>query len=181
MPLDLNQISKILREPPPQMVTKINKVVDECLEICQAKVAKELRRPRIDYDLRGNTSGHADSSHISINLDYLLDERYQEDFLNETLPHEVAHVVQCQVWPTSKSHGNEWKLIMRWLGKAPDRCHEYEPKPARKTKKYLYRCPCGDLFPAGANVHNKLQNGQVRTHSKCGSRITKAHFTGRVK
>jgi len=44
-------------------------------------------------------------------------EENQKVFLNEVIPHEVAHYVDCMVYGTahSEDHGTTWKMIMSYI------------------------------------------------------------------
>lgn len=64
-----------------------------------------------------------------------------EDFLKQTVPHEVAHLVAHQLFGDRiQPHGEEWQLIMRGVYELPPhRCHNYAVK-RRTVTRYIYRC-----------------------------------------
>jgi SprT protein len=105
----------------------------------------------IDFSLRGRCAGQAQltasgKTRLRINLQ-LLNENL-DDFLRQTIPHEIAHLVV--LWQTRKArkkpkpHGPEWQRVMRdCFELKPIRCHSYQTKPARVVPRpYLYRCNC---------------------------------------
>ena len=71
-----------------------------------------------------------------------------ERFLNDTVPHEVAHIV-CMYLRTDMGHGAEWKSVCRMLGGNGQRCVAPEGinvKMVRHSKRYEYRATCGSLI-----------------------------------
>lgn len=129
-----------------------------------------LIMPRVVYDLRGHTAGMAcnnrkdpTKSKIRLNPDMLNDPRYAEDMITTTVPHELAHIVQRQLWPMSKAHGWEWQQIMGILGLPPTVCHDYDTVAARTRKPtarpYTYVCDCGDgrEHRMTALIHRRIQ------------------------
>jgi len=133
--------------PPAETVAAVTAITTEIIQKCQDhfQLGHTITRPVIKYDLRGRVAGQAVGGHtIRLNLELLLDERYQHDMLNQTLPHELAHIVDAQLNGHS-SHGWQWQRIMLFLGKPPTRCHQYEVTPARKhVKPHTVYCGCGE-------------------------------------
>jgi len=66
-------------------------------------------------------SGAAHSSML-IDLNMILFEDDVADMLNDTIPHEIAHLVQYDKFDhrgaDTQNHGAEWQEIMKRLGKA---------------------------------------------------------------
>lgn len=144
----------------------------------------------IDYSLRGQCAGMAvkegDMYTIRINIDaYLLDP---ENMLNDTIPHEVAHLVMFQLqrhMPAHRkepAHGPRWQRICKSLGGSGDRCHALPLKPSRKTRKFLYELDSGREVILTSVRHNKLHRRKVAhymmgdTHEK----ILPQHFAKEV-
>jgi len=49
---------------------------------------------------------------------------HTENFVADTIPHEVAHIVADLQYPGCKAHGAEWRAVMKFLsGKEPSRLH----------------------------------------------------------
>jgi SprT protein len=142
-------------------------IVQECLDKVQDRNAEvKLAFPEIVYDLKGRTAGRANGEKIRLNAD-LLNGKYREDMLNQTVPHEVAHSIQFQLFPRSQPHGREWRVIMYILGKPATRCHNYDTKPARVTKRpYEYRCNC-QTHHLTEYKHIKIQSGAKYICKRC--------------
>lgn len=132
---------------------------------------KPLTMPTVAYDLRGHTIGMAVGGKlIRLNPDMLNDPRYTEDMIAVTVPHELAHCVQRQLYPVSKSHGWEWKMIMGILGLPPTVCHNYDTIAARTRKPtarpFTYVCDCRE-HKMTALIHRRIQAGRQYICNDC--------------
>ncbi len=85
---------------------------------------------------------------MRVNLNMILLEDNVTEMLNETIPHEIAHLVQYNKFDhkggNTQCHGAEWQEIMRKLGKKPTKTHTMDVsravahyKTIKKTKKQL--------------------------------------------
>ena len=132
----------------------------------QARRHYGIRLPAatIDYSLRGRCAGQARvaaNGETLIRLNRKLLHENLADFLAQTIPHEVAHLVVT--WQTRnrrhrpRPHGPEWQAVMRdCFGLEPARCHDYATTPARVVPRdYLYRCACRE-HRLTRIMHNKI-------------------------
>jgi predicted SprT family Zn-dependent metalloprotease len=55
-------------------------------------------------------------------LSFELFAEYPEETTVETIPHELVHQVSWDIHQHG-GHGQQWKNIMRTIGKEPTRCH----------------------------------------------------------
>lgn len=107
---------------------------------------------------------------------------YGEDYIESTVVHEFAHLVQRQHYPLSKPHGKEWKSVMLNLGVEPSRCHSYDLVAAlksvgtkttgRKVKTYSYKCAC-DTYELTVIRHNRILKGTEYHCKKCKTALVK--------
>lgn len=127
--------------------------------------------PTIRYDLEGRTAGRAFCSPTNpyIRLNWSLLEQNKNDFINRTVPHEVAHIIAYKAYGNAISaHGEIWQLVCRQLGMSDvTRCHSYKTELARKTSKFQHICICGSKHVFGTAVFNKIMSGQNRFCNKC--------------
>ncbi len=111
----------------------------------------DLPDATIDFSLRGRCAGQAriernGQTCLRFNRQLLIENF--DDFLSNTIPHEVAHLVVN--WPfrnlrqRPRPHGPEWQAVMKdCFGLEPVRCHSYRTSPARVVPKpFLYACSC---------------------------------------
>lgn len=111
----------------------------------------DLPDAMIDFSLRGRCAGQArvdrhGETRLRINQQLLAENL--ENFLVETIPHEVAHlVVNWQARNKSqrpRPHGPEWQAVMQsCYNLPPKRCHSYQTTLARVVPRpFLYNCHC---------------------------------------
>lgn len=123
-----------------------------------------LPKARIDYSLRGRCAGQAKvvrngDTFLRLNLQLLTENI--EDFLRQTIPHEIAHLVVG--WQNRnkrqrpRPHGQEWQAVMQdCFGLEPIRCHAYETTAARIVKRpFLYHCRCRE-HRLTSIMHNRI-------------------------
>jgi predicted SprT family Zn-dependent metalloprotease len=104
------------------------------------------------------------------------------DTFNDTIPHEVAHIVTRYIYGRNvKTHGPEWKKIAISLGSTGKRTHSMPLKKARKqrrkTRTFWYTATCGTKVSLGVTQHNRLQAGRYRNFGlRGGGRIQAEAF-----
>ena len=74
-----------------------------------------------------STAGRAFIERGYIDLSVFLMERNVEGFLDDTIPHELCHIIAWRLF-NDKGHGKAWKNTVLFLGKDPTRCHSYITK-----------------------------------------------------
>lgn len=132
-------------------ITTANTAIRKALDRARRHYNIKLPEASVDYSLRGRCAGQAHldrNGQLTLRINRQLLEENLEDFLKQTIPHEVAHlVVQWQARKARsrpKPHGQEWQKVMQaCFGLEPKRCHSYRTTPARVvTRPFLYRCEC---------------------------------------
>lgn len=116
---------------------------------------------------------------MAIRLHKLGLEKYGDEFINGTLVHEFAHILQYCNCSNSQPHGLEFKLFMKLLGGDPSRCHNYNlrdllPEKVRKTAKtFTYKCKCQE-HQLSTIRHNRIRYGkEVYSCTKCNTILEK--------
>jgi len=141
----------------------------------------ELKRPSINFDLKGGSAGVATPSLNKLGFNEVLLTDNEADFMSDTIPHEVAHLV-CHAlhgWIKTTQggvshHGKEWKAIMLAFGCVPSRCHTLDvSKVKRKMRSFSYFCPdCRACFTLTAIRHNRMVRGtKSYSHKSCKTPI----------
>jgi SprT protein len=116
----------------------------------------------VSFALRGQTAGDAcgHTGRIRYNEDLLV--RYGDRFLEEIVPHEVAHVVVARAFRgRCRPHGEEWREVMRTFGAPARSCHAFETVPARRMKRIPYRCLCPDPHLLTLRAHRRIRRGHA--------------------
>jgi|TARA_B110001454_G_scaffold192238_1_gene192413 SprT protein len=104
---------------------KIQERLDFLMRLGQREWGKQLK-PLIKYDLKGKCGGQAIWPNIiRVNLPLLFNN--EEDYLEQTIGHEYAHLLNDKLWGLgqTKDHGTEWKSVMVSFDLEPKRCHNY--------------------------------------------------------
>ena len=149
--------------------------VDHFISIASDAYNIELEGPHVRFDKRGTTGGTANCSlnELNFNAGLMLDN--WDEYLNQIIPHEVAHLVKGAVYGTERkgelmrSHGTYWQRIMRQFGIEPDRSHNMDISKVQQPKrKFVYECKCCSIeFVLSSVKHNRIVRGHSNfTH--CG-------------
>jgi SprT protein len=134
--------------------------------IAEARFGRAYTVPVIEYTDRGKRAGYAQGENL-INLNPVLLMENVEEFVNQVVPHELAHCIDTanggnrRVFGMKRSiHGPSWKAIMRLFGCDALRCHSMDTSNAQvRTKtKYEYRCECcSKTYILSSVRHNRQQ------------------------
>ena len=113
-----------------------------------------------------------------------------ERVVNQTVPHEVAHIVVAEVYESQnrvyvdpfsfrrqraiQPHGWEWQQVMRLFGLEPDRCHDMDVSTVKAIRngglEYVYKCNCMEHKVTKVK-HNRMQRGLVYTCRRCRGKL----------
>lgn len=141
----------------------------------KSEMESPLPMPTILMTLRGTTAGTANYSKLELKYHPVLMSENEAEFVAETIPHEVSHLFQRHIYGQGvKSHGQEWKAIMRRFGIDPRRTHSYSVDTIRqRTHPHLVYCQCKDAKPlrVRASQAPQVARGKLRC-CKCRSLFT---------
>lgn len=163
--------------------------VEESFKKAESFYGKKFSRPtNIIFKNNGTCAGrayhHPDPSKRFLEFQLELAKQNAEDFLENTVPHEVAHYIQFEQYGyiNNKPHGRQWKYVMvNVMGIAPDRCHTYDTSSIKKrqvSRDYEYLCNCTIHFCTSI-LHKRMQAGQRRRCNRCKGQVvpyTQEHF-----
>lgn len=127
-------------------------------------------------NLRGKSAGqvrHQADGSLLIRYNLGIASLQPEAFLEQTVPHEVAHVVTWLLHGRrARPHGAEWQAVMHHLGIAsPRRCHDFDMPPVRRQRRWPYRCACR-VHQLSTTRHRRVQTQGIRYHcSACGTAL----------
>ena len=152
----------------------------DCLSIFESRFKKPIPIPKIVIRPRAGLKGgsaNVFSNRIMINEDACkLDWEY---IINQTLPHEVCHIVASYINPNDRGHGYTWKNCMRILGLTPNRCmtsklitrDNLKTRERKVRRDYAYKCDCENYHFLTSVLHNRILRGSIRRCVKCGQQI----------
>ena len=170
------QARKILT---PALQKKVEARVHECLAMAKkaypAHADKFNEFPTIRYNIKNRFGGVAISGgpdDFTIRLNLILCYENEEHFIEQTVGHEVAHLVQRRVFGSTKqvgdktkkvmAHGIEWKEVMVKFGLEPAKYHTYDTSSIDMGKKKRSKRGSVVSDSGVAEMLKRMQNGYNR-------------------
>lgn len=136
-----------------------------------------FKMPELYWKQIGRAAGRAylTKGYIVLNPDYC--KNHLDDMLNDTLPHELAHMYVAQKCGlrADRGHGPHWKSMMRnCFGLNPKRTHSFslEGVKTRGGMTYTYRCGCR-IHELSRTKHNRM----LRDSKSYRCKLCKQHLT----
>lgn len=145
-----------------------------------------MRTPSVVFSLNGKCGGTYSTRNHVININSVLMGENMGEYIEQTIPHEVAHAFQRHIYGGYRygkrvmPHGKEWKSIMTSFGKEPMRCHDMDTSNSTcRTvgRDYQYRCNCR-TFNFTAIRHRRSMKGTKYTCLICHSRFEYVGLNG---
>lgn len=106
----------------------IVKKVDRCIRLLNEEWGMNIEMPELRFDLKGAHAGQvitegSDALFPVLRFNLAVAIANWPDFLETTVPHEVAHLGVYAKWGRRpRVHGREWKATMATLGVPAKRC-----------------------------------------------------------
>lgn len=124
--------------------------LSEIEELVQSCMKQFGLTQRVDVELNHRFTrkmGQAVSSRLrninKVRFSIPLFLRTTEEDRENTIIHEVAHIITFILYPKATPHGWEWQKVHRQLGKEPARCHNVDRTGlARKVSIIKCKCQC---------------------------------------
>lgn len=134
---------------------------------------KEFQAPTINYEVRGLKAGVAYLQRNEVRFNPILLEENGQEFVNQVVPHELAHIIVYQQFGRVAPHGKEWKMVMETvLGVPAETYHCFDT--ASVAKQFPYRCAC-QIHYLSVRRHNAIQaNKRSYFCKKCKSPLQPA-------
>ncbi|ATF91094.1 MULTISPECIES: SprT family zinc-dependent metalloprotease [Cedecea] len=156
----------------PRLPIAIQQAVMRCLreklQQANSHLGTHYPEPKMVYQQRGTAAGTAWLESYEIRLNPVLLMENQQAFVDEVVPHELAHLLVWKHFGRVAPHGREWKWMMETvLGVPARRTHRFEVDSVRKNT-FPYRCPC-QQHQLTVRRHNRVLRGEAEyrcTH--CG-------------
>lgn len=150
-----------------RVIARVKECFDRATALWPIHADKFAIMPEIRYDIKNKFGGMAISGGAedwTIRLNLILCYENEADFIEQTVGHEVAHLVQRVVFGLTKkvegpkgvfttkrvqSHGPEWREVMTKFGLKPRRCHTYDTSSIQvksRVRKLAAPLPAAELI-----------------------------------
>lgn len=175
---------------PNEIKQRVNERIERDIEVAEKHFGIKIKFPNVVYKKRGTVAGVAKHYMWEIDLNPVLLMENLDEMINDTVPHELAHLIDYQLHPENFAsgritmtrsgryrrekrsvHGPTWKNIMIVLGVDPSRTHNMDTTNSRVKKgpKHVYVCKtCGTVMELGDKRHAKMQAGAKYWMRGCG-------------
>lgn len=153
---------------------KFNDVIHEAC-VMYPQCEDDLCAAYLVFDLKGMSTGSAerDGTEFMVHLNPEALELNLEYILNETIPHEVAHLVNFSDRSTGSSHNSGWKEVALNLGCSARRCHNIQLTRARRVRQYEYKLEDGTTILLKKKTHNGIHSGQYHVTARADVTVSK--------
>lgn len=168
----------------PEIVNKLKAKIRQCIKIAETVFKRKFYMPKFDFSLSGNAAGIACGHDNVIRINPTLLIENLDDFVNQTIVHEYAHIVTDTMYPTGYKerkkrskriphHGSGWKYVMELFGAPPIVYHNYTVEPSVRSARQRFKHTCSvcggeyDLTVHQAAAVRARSNSMF--HAKCGS------------
>lgn len=177
--------------------TDLKKMIEEkvldLLILANGKFGKDFPFPKMNYALTGRCAGRARTPRenltihhprtelgmIKINMEIF--KNNMNSYLDRTVRHELAHLIDTYLYGRTKPHGRNWKTVMHTLGdRNPTVCHTYNMdnvEVRRLKNRYIYACDCMEHSITIIRHRRALDRIKTYVCRTCRKNIT---FTGRM-
>lgn len=148
------------------------------LSLARHHFSQPLLEPTICWQQRGTVAGSARLNDWQIRLNPILCQENQSAFINEVVPHELAHLLVWKKFGRVAPHGKEWQWMMEQvLGVAARRTHNFATDSV-VCRTWPYHCLC-QQHQLTVRRHNKVVRQQSEYRCKhCRHLLQPGQLTG---
>ncbi|YCH29919.1 SprT family zinc-dependent metalloprotease [Erwinia sp. D4-22] len=146
------------------------------LQLANQRLARNYPEPQLVYQQRGTAAGTAWLQSWEIRLNPVLLLENQQAFIEEVVPHELAHLLVWRHFGRVAPHGKEWKWMMETILEVPARrTHQFEVASVR-GKSWPYRCRCQQHYLT-VRRHNRVVRGETEYRCvQCGDLLVAGNY-----
>lgn len=133
------------------VMARVTAKLQEGIAKAEAKYGQKFPMPIVSYELRGTVAGYANYRRWSIRLNFELMMQNVDEFIERTVPHELAHLITDRVYPEAHQrgwsgkrevHGPKWQSVCAVLGMTDiTRCHSYDTTATKVVRSNSRQIP----------------------------------------
>lgn len=155
---------------------RANKALIKYIQLAENQFGHKISIPSVNFKLRGKTAGKAYLQLWQIRLNPILFRENPDAFIDEVIPHELAHLLTFQKFGKVRPHGAEWKAIMEnVLSSSAKTTHSLDISSVQ-GRTFKYRCQC-QVHLLTIRRHNKVISNKARYHCRECKQLL--NFSGR--
>ncbi|KMV28449.1 SprT family zinc-dependent metalloprotease [Photobacterium swingsii] len=139
--------------------------VESCISHANQRLQKRFAMPTVSFRQGGKIAGSARLQGWEVRFNPVLLKENPQAFLDEVVPHEVAHLITFKLFGRVRPHGKEWQTIMTQVFGIPARTTHSFDVSSVQGKTFSYQCQCSQ-HQLTVRRHNKVARGQVSYHCR---------------
>lgn len=145
--------------------------VEQAIKLANKSLNKRFSTPKVTFNQRGKIAGSAHLQKWELRFNPILLAENPQAFLQQVVPHELAHLIVFKLFGRVRPHGREWQTIMRTIFNVePQTTHNFDISSVQSAS-FIYYCDCSE-YPLTIRRHNKVLRGQASYHCrKCKQRL----------
>lgn len=146
------------------------------LQLANQHLTQEYPEPQIRYQQRGTYAGTAHLTTWEIHLNPVLLLENQHAFIEQVIPHELAHLLVFQRFGKVPPHGKEWRWMMEAVLQVPaKRTHSFSVSSISQT--FPYYCCCQQHQLTLRRHHRILRKQSHYQCRQCGETLQPGFFS----
>ena len=145
---------------------------EDCFIEAECFFDRAFERPSYLFNQRGKAAGTAHLQRNLIKINPILFINNKQEFFQQVIPHEVAHLITFQQYGKVRPHGKEWQRVMIDVFQRPAlTTHQLDINDV-VGRQFAYQCQC-TIHKLTIRRHNKVLKGNRYRCKLCQSLL---HF-----
>lgn len=155
-----------------ELIVYVDTYWHKATQLWPALMSKKVPTVVINPHLR-TTAGRAFFDSNMVDFNKTLMEANKEYFINDTIPHELAHIIAFVLFGDD-GHGAKWyEVFERMVGRPVERLHSMDVSAVkRKSKTYTMYCGCGE-HEVSPQLMGWVRRGRTYTCNTCNQLLRK--------